>query len=99
VPGDFGWNDIGDFHTLGDLLDGDAAGNVVVDLDDGGNGGKAFLLMHDTERVVVVPRSGRLVAAVGVHDLIVVDTPDALLICPRSRAQDVKKLVDSLRER
>ncbi|GAA3289301.1 hypothetical protein GCM10020218_057650 [Dactylosporangium vinaceum] len=55
--------------------------------------------MQDAERVVVVPRSGRLVAAVGVSDLIIVDTPDALLICPRSRAQDVKKLVDSLKER
>jgi mannose-1-phosphate guanylyltransferase len=99
VPGDFGWNDIGDFHTLGDMLDGDAAGNVVVDLDDGGNGGKAFVLMHDTERVIVVPRSGRLVAAVGVHDLIVVDTPDALLICPRDRAQDVKRIVERLKER
>ena len=40
-----------------------------------------------------------LVAAVGVKDLIVVDTPDALLICPRERAQDVKRLVDTLKER
>jgi mannose-1-phosphate guanylyltransferase len=39
------------------------------------------------------------VSAVGVHDLIIVDTPDALLVCPRERAQDVKKLVDSLKER
>jgi mannose-1-phosphate guanylyltransferase len=99
VPGNFGWNDVGDFHTLGDLLDGDAGGNVVVDLDDGASNSKASVLMYDTERVVVVPRSGRLVAAVGVSDLIVVDTPDALLICPRERAQDVKKIVDALRDR
>jgi mannose-1-phosphate guanylyltransferase len=99
VPGDFGWNDVGDFHTLGDLLDGDADGNVVVQLDDAGSGGKATVLMHDTTRVVVVPRSGRLIAAIGLHDLIVVDTPDALLICPRQRAQDVKKIVETLKER
>jgi mannose-1-phosphate guanylyltransferase len=40
-----------------------------------------------------------LVAALGLTDLIVVDTPDALLICPRDRAQEVKKLVDILKER
>jgi mannose-1-phosphate guanylyltransferase len=99
VPGDFGWNDIGDFHTLGDLLDRDAHGNVVVEIDDGASGGKASVLLQDSERVVVVPRSGRLVAVVGVHDLIIVDTPDALLICPRDRAQDVKKIVEALKDR
>ena len=98
VPGDFGWNDVGDFHTLGDVLDRDDRGNVVIQ-DDDGAGGKSDVLLHDTDRTVVVPRSGRLVSAVGVHDLIIVDTPDALLVCPRERAQDVKKLVDNLRER
>lgn len=96
VPGQFGWNDVGDFHTLGELLETDTAGNVVVNLDPAAQTG---VLMQDAERVVVVPQSGRLVAAVGVSDLIIVDTPDALLVCPRSRAQDVKKLVDSLKER
>ena len=95
VPGDFGWNDVGDFHTLGDVLDGDEYGNVVL-ANDGENKGEVIL--HDTERTVVVPHSGRLVTAVGVHDLIIVDTPDAVLVCPRGRAQDVKKLVDELKE-
>jgi mannose-1-phosphate guanylyltransferase len=100
VPGNFGWNDVGDFHTLGELLETDTAGNVVVDLGlEPGASAKPTVIMQDAERVVVVPHSGRLVAAVGVSDLIIVDTPDALLICPRSRAQDVKKLVDSLKER
>ncbi|GII23536.1 mannose-1-phosphate guanyltransferase [Planosporangium mesophilum] len=98
VPGDFGWNDVGDFHTLGDVLERDERGNVVIESDDGAVG-KSDILLHDTDRTVVVPRSGRLVSAVGVHDLIIVDTPDALLVCPRDRAQDVKKLVDSLKER
>jgi mannose-1-phosphate guanylyltransferase len=98
VPGDFGWNDVGDFHTLGDVLERDEHGNVVIEADDGA-GGKSDVLLRDTERTVVVPRSGRLVSAVGVHDLIIVDTSDALLVCPRDRAQDVKKLVESLKER
>ena len=98
VPGAFGWNDVGDFHTLGDLLESDSAGNVVVNLDDGASGGKSAVLMRDSARVVIVPRSGRLIAAVGLKDMIIVDTPDALLVCPRDRAQDVKKLVDDLKE-
>jgi mannose-1-phosphate guanylyltransferase len=96
VPGDFGWNDVGDFHTLGEVLPADASGNVVLAETDAPVRG---VLLRDTGGLVVVPQSGRLVAALGVHDLIIVDTSDALLVCPRSRAQDVKKLVDELKER
>ncbi|MEJ3741912.1 sugar phosphate nucleotidyltransferase [Actinomycetes bacterium KLBMP 9797] len=97
VPGDFGWNDVGDFHTLGDVLPGDAAGNVVVGGDPAGE--KPGVLLHDSTGVVVVPQGGRLIATLGIHDLIVVDTPDAVLVCPRDRAQEVKKLVDELKAR
>jgi mannose-1-phosphate guanylyltransferase len=97
VPGDFGWNDVGDFHTLGDVLPADPAGNVVVGADPTDD--KPAVLLRDSSGLVVVPQSGRLVAALGVHDLIVVDTPDAVLVCPRDRAQDVKKLVDDLKRR
>jgi mannose-1-phosphate guanylyltransferase len=96
VPGDFGWNDIGDFDTLGNVLPADDDGNVVVV---GAGEDKPGVLLSDSSGVVVVPHSGRLVAALGVSDLVVVDTPDAVLVCPRSRAQDVKKLVDALKER
>ncbi|GIL24939.1 mannose-1-phosphate guanylyltransferase [Actinocatenispora comari] len=95
VPGSFGWTDVGDFHTLGVVLPMDDDGNVVVRGEE--RGGEVLAIdAHDT---VVVPRSGRLVAALGVHDLVVVDTNDAVLVCPRNRAQDVKKLVDRLKER
>jgi len=94
VPGDFGWNDIGDFHTLGEVITAaDQGGNVVV------GDGSAEVLLSDSTGVVVVPASGRLVAVLGVTDLIVVDTEDAVLVCPRERAQDVKGLVDELKER
>lgn len=94
VPGDFGWNDIGDFETLGELLgrDGDG-GSRVVEL---GRGGR--VLAVDSEGVVAVP-AGRLIATLGVTDLIVVDTEDAVLVCRRDRAQDIKKLTELLRER
>ena len=93
VPGDFGWTDIGDFHTLGDVLDPDADGNVVVGSD------KGRLVTMDCTGTVVVPRSDRLVALVGLADTVVVDTPDVLLVCRRDRAQDVKRVVDLLKER
>ena len=95
VPGDFGWNDVGDFHTLGEVLASDQAGNVVV----GRNGdSKPGVLLHETEGLVVVPTTGRLVAAMGVRDLVIVDSPDAVLVCPRDRAQEVKQLVDRLKD-
>nr|WP_089293143.1 sugar phosphate nucleotidyltransferase [Actinoplanes regularis] len=96
VPGDFGWNDVGDFHTLGEVLTADPAGNVVVGSDREAD--RPTVLLHDTQNLVVVPGSERLVAALGVRDLVIVDTKDAVLICPRDRAQEVKHLVDQLKE-
>jgi mannose-1-phosphate guanylyltransferase len=95
VPGDFGWNDVGDFNTVGDVLAGDGSGNVVLDADDA----KGDVILHESTGVVVVPRSGRLVAAVGLTGIVIVDTDDALLVCPRERAQDVKAVVDGLKAR
>jgi mannose-1-phosphate guanylyltransferase len=97
VPGDFGWNDVGDFHTLGDVLPGDDAANVVVEPAE--NAEKPDVMLVDSTGVVVVPHSGRHVSVLGMRDVVVVDTPDAVLVCPRERAQDVKKLVDELKAR
>jgi len=96
VPGDFGWNDVGDFHTLGEVLPADESGNVILGA--GTAEAKPGVLLRDSGDLVVA-QSGRLVAALGVHNLIVVDTPDVVLVCPRERAQDVKTLVDELKER
>ncbi|MGI8826672.1 MAG: mannose-1-phosphate guanylyltransferase [Chloroflexota bacterium] len=88
VPVDFGWRDVGDWAALYDLMDHDEQGN-------------AFRGPHvsvDTKDSLFVARD-KLVAAVGVDNVIVVDTPDALLIMARDRAQDVKKLLDQLKER
>jgi mannose-1-phosphate guanylyltransferase len=88
VRATFPWSDVGSWAAVADLWrDGDAAnavrGNAVV-LDSGG---------------CVVDAGSRLVALVGVHDMIVVDTPDAVLVCPIARAQDVRLIVDELRRR
>jgi mannose-1-phosphate guanylyltransferase/mannose-6-phosphate isomerase len=86
VPGDFEWADIGNWSELGDRVHPDARGNSVE--------GEAVLV--DTHGSLVLG-DRRLVAALGLVDLIIVDTEDAILVCPRSRAQDVKKVVDALR--
>ncbi len=85
IPVDIGWSDIGSWGALLDVLTGDEHGNVA----DG------ELLAIDTQGCYV-RSAGRLVATIGLKDLIIVDTPDALLVCPRSRAEDVKALVARL---
>ncbi len=86
VPCDPGWNDVGDWDTLASLLQGDEDGNVAI--------GTTHLAI-ETKRTLVHGHD-RLITTIGVEDLIIVDTSDALLIMPRSRAQDVKKLVERL---
>jgi len=86
VPGDFEWADIGNWAELGDRVRADVHGNSVE--------GQSILV--DTTGSLILG-SRRLVAAIGLDDMIIVDTEDALLVCPRSRAQDVRKVVDALR--
>ncbi len=91
VPGGFGWDDVGDFASLGTLLaDADGLPGVRVL-------GDADRLRVLDSTGVVVPGTDRVVALVGIDDVVVVDTPDALLVMSRERAQDVKGIVDALR--
>ena len=90
VPAPFGWDDVGDFASLSSLLPpGDGPVTVVGDADD--------VTSVDAEGLVVAA-GGRRVAVVGLDDVVVVDTPDAVLVTTRARAQDVKKVVDALKE-
>jgi len=86
VPAAFDWADIGSWAELGDRVRADARGNSVD--------GEAVLI--DTSGSLVFG-DRRLVAAIGLKDMIIVDTEDALLVCPRSRAQDVRKVVEALK--
>lgn len=88
VPCDIGWSDIGSWVALGDLAAPDASGNRVE--------GEA--LLHDVENCYIHSED-RLVGAVGVKDLIIVDTPDALLVTAKNRAQEVKHLYSELKAR
>jgi mannose-1-phosphate guanylyltransferase len=88
VPADFGWSDVGSFAALPDVRPADADGNVT----------QGDALVVDGKGNVVLAGK-RAIALVGVDDLVVVDAGDAVLVCPRDRAQDVKKAVDELRRR
>jgi mannose-1-phosphate guanylyltransferase/mannose-6-phosphate isomerase len=85
VGGDFGWSDIGSWKAISELYESDEAGNRIH--------GKAVLV---ESRDCFVKSEGRLVAAVGVNDLVIVDTGDAVLVAHRDRAQDVKEVVNQL---
>lgn len=105
-----GWDDVGDFSSLAELLPAEA--NQPRILGDAGLG--TFAVFYSpkkahgpphptvlTEQVaggIVVPGSGRLVAALGVDDLVIVDMPDTLLVTTRARSQEVKRLVKRAKE-
>jgi mannose-1-phosphate guanylyltransferase len=89
VPGAFGWYDIGSWTTAWELAAKDDHGNAVL----------AETSLVDAKNCYVRANPGKLVALIGVEDLVVVDTEDALLIMPRERAQDVRRIVDDLSKR
>jgi mannose-1-phosphate guanylyltransferase len=86
-PVDLGWHDIGSWTALLDVLPRDEAGNVA----------QARHLGIDTRNVLVFSEE-RLIATVGLEDMIIVDAGDALLIMPADRAQDVKKIIQALED-
>jgi len=86
VPGDFGWSDVGSFSALGDIAPTDGAGNAAL--------GDAVTV--DAHRNILVGDGRRVIAAIGVDDLVIVATDDAVLVMPRSRAQDVRGVVEAL---
>lgn len=86
VPCDIGWSDIGSWSALGDLTAADDKGNRV----------EGDALLHDVANCSILCDS-RLVGAVGVKDLIIVDTPDAVLVAAKDRSQDVKHLYAALK--
>jgi mannose-1-phosphate guanylyltransferase / mannose-6-phosphate isomerase len=88
VPCDIGWSDVGSWDAVYELGAKDADGNVV----------KADAVMIDAKNNLLMGGK-RLVAAIGVEDLCIVDTPDALLVARRDQAQQVKQVVDTLKKR
>lgn len=88
IPVDFFWSDVGTWSSLDSVAPRDKRGNVVT-----GN-----VVDVDSEQSVLFAGT-RLVGTIGLSNMVVVDTPDATLVCPKSRSQDIKALVEILRKR
>ena len=87
IPADLNWSDIGSWLSFSELSKPDKQGNSIV-----GNG-----LIINSENTFI-QSSGRVVAAVGVNNLIIIDTPDALLVIDKSHTQDVKLVTSKLKQ-
>ncbi|RDB24777.1 Mannose-1-phosphate guanylyltransferase [Hypsizygus marmoreus] len=91
VPATFGWDDVGDFSSLADLLPAEANQPRIL-------GDNHLVVTEQVAGGIVVPGSGRLIACLGVDDLVIVDMPDTLLVTTRARSQEVKRLVKKARD-
>lgn len=87
VPCDIGWSDIGSWTALGDLTPADAQGNRI----------EGEVMLHDVSNCYI-QSNDRMVGAVGVKDLVIIDTDDAVLVADRNRAQDVKHIYARLKK-
>jgi mannose-1-phosphate guanylyltransferase len=85
VPADIAWNDVGHWAAIADYAEADEDGNIVE--------GDAILV--DSQNTII-HAGGRTVAVVGLRDVVVVETADAVLVCPRGRTQDVREIVARL---
>jgi mannose-1-phosphate guanylyltransferase len=83
----FEWHDLGSWADLHDILEQDEAGNFVE--------GDSVLI---DSKNCMIHSPNKLVAAVGLQDMVVIETEDAILICPKARSQDVKLIVDRLKQ-
>jgi mannose-1-phosphate guanylyltransferase len=92
IIADFRWTDIGDWKEVWENLEKDKSGNVIINNNKGGE-----VINIDTSDAII-HTDGRMIAIVDVDNIAVVDTKDILLICAKSRAQSVKKIVEKLKE-
>lgn len=92
IPGDFGWTDIGSWNVVHDESVKDADGNALVAREEGAE----WMRLNTSNSLVSTAR--RLVVTIGVDNLLIIDTPDALLITPKPLAQEVKKVVVRLKQ-
>lgn len=90
VPGDFDWDDVGDFASIAKLRSGGRKNDLAI-MGDGAT------VLSDHASGIVVARSQRIISLIGVSDIVVVDTPDALLVTTSEHAQRVKSVVDALK--
>ncbi|WP_291047990.1 mannose-1-phosphate guanylyltransferase [Herbiconiux sp.] len=90
IPGDFDWDDVGDFASIAKLHSSGRGSELAIL-------GQNARVLSDSSSGIVVSQSKRVISLIGVRDIVVVDTPDALLVTTSEHAQRVKSVVDALR--
>ena len=90
VPGDFDWDDVGDFASIAKLHAGGRKNDLAIL-------GENARVLADASSGIVISQSDRIISLIGVRDIVVVDTPDALLVTTSENAQRVKAVVDALK--
>jgi mannose-1-phosphate guanylyltransferase len=90
VPGGFDWDDVGDFASISKLQSGGRQSDLAIL-------GENARVLADASSGIVVSQTDRIISLIGVQDIVVVDTPDALLVTTRANAQRVKSVVDALK--
>lgn len=90
IPGSFDWDDVGDFASVAKLHSGGRKNDLAIL-------GENARVLSDASSGIVVAQSGRVISLIGVRDIIVVDTPDALLVTTADNAQRVKSVVEALK--
>ncbi len=93
IPGDFGWDDIGEWKVVYDLGRKDLNGNVITS--DAENNQVKVLTINSKNNLV--HNDKRMIALLGVEELVIIDTPEILLVMPKDKSQDVKKIVERLK--
>jgi len=89
IPVDIGWSDVGSWGSIPPLLNADEQGNFVIG---------SHLGVDTTDSLIYEHGRNRLIATIGLRDMIIIDTDDAVLVCPLDREQDVKAIVNLLEE-
>ncbi|MEO7350082.1 MAG: mannose-1-phosphate guanylyltransferase [Terrimesophilobacter sp.] len=90
VPGAFDWDDVGDFAAIAKIHAGGRKSDLAIL-------GEGARVLADASSGLVISQTGRLISLIGVQDIVVVDTPDALLVTTSANAQRVKAVVDALK--
>ncbi|MBI2551782.1 mannose-1-phosphate guanylyltransferase [Candidatus Uhrbacteria bacterium] len=100
LPGNFGWTDVGHWRAVHEVLAGNIRTKELKNIRTKGNICKAGKCVSvDSSGNLIYSLSGKLVALAGVQNMILIESENALLLCPKSRAQDVKKLVENLEKK
>jgi mannose-1-phosphate guanylyltransferase/mannose-6-phosphate isomerase len=85
IPTDFGWNDVGGFNSLEEIFDNDENGNISKDV--------KYFYIDSKNNIVISSNKDKIVATIGVSNMIIVDTSHSLLICDKKDSQRIKEIL------